>query len=132
LELALVDLLARRRGLPAHRLLGATEPRPVPLAALLPMASLEAARAFVDRSPCAAFKAKIGRDLGAELALLEALRRARPQLGLRLDANGALPDEPALHRRLAALSPEYVEEPMPLGALCARASALPYPVALDE
>lgn len=74
-------------------------------------------------------KAKIGRDIEAELHALEKHRTTR----IRLDANGSLPP-PRLEdllQRYAGCLPEFVEEPVPLSALGAPRT-LPVAIAFDE
>jgi o-succinylbenzoate synthase len=144
-EVALLDLLAQRRGVPVHRLLGARAPAPVALSAILPIgrpggaieADLEAALAFAEvkaRAGITSFKVKIGADVEREIALLRRFRReGGGGYELRLDANGSLPEAeaPRLLERLGELEPAYVEEPVPLRALL-RLGAPPVPLALDE
>ncbi len=143
LDVALLDLVAQRRGEPLHRILrdrsGSTrEPAPVPLAALLPLADVDAALAYVEAHAArgiTVFKAKIGADLDRELSLLASLRaRSTKAFTLRLDANRALDeaDAPRSLARLAELDPEYVEEPLPLEALFRLKQPPPVRVALDE
>lgn len=74
------------------------------------------------------FKVKVGGSFDVELSTLKLLQaRLLPAEHLRLDANRSL-DEPLLER-LAALKPEFVEEP-----LCELGSPRPLgvPLALDE
>jgi len=141
-ETAILDLRARRAGLPLHRslqdLLGVSSPLgPLPVVTLLgdDMTQWEEeAREALDGG-YAGLKAKVGRP-GAFERELGALQRVRANIGdtavLRLDANGAFPVEVALERlaALASVSPELVEEPL------ARGTPLfddcPVPVALDE
>lgn len=136
-ETALLDLLGRFHGLPAHRLLCGRSPAPIPRSALLPppahpRTSL-AAREAVGRG-IRVLKLKIGeRAFDDELA---ALVRLRAELGhgieLRLDANGGFGADAAA--KLAALTPvrpAYVEEPVSGAALL---DLLPgaVPIAADE
>lgn len=153
LEIALLDLIAQRRGEPLHGLLRAG-PRgravgPIPLAALLPMpdasegasgdeAALEAALAFAEARAgegIRVFKAKVGADLDRELAFLGRFRARCPAPhALRLDANQSLAgrDAPRALARLAELGPEYLEEPLPLDELFRLGGPPPLPIALDE
>lgn len=78
-------------------------------------------------------KLKLGRDVDVELAVTRTLRREHPQVALRFDGNGAIPQR-ALARvldQLAAVGAELVEEPRPLSELL-RGLDTPVPVALDE
>ena len=113
---ARLDLDGKKRGRPAHALLGATRDR-LPVAALV--ADLDAAAAAWARG-VRAFKVKLGRDAAVELPLLSALRRRYPDAELRLDANGRAVDTAAL----SAFAPIYLEEPL--------GSPGPIPLALDE
>ena len=146
-ETALLDLLGQRRGLPVHRLLAppaaGADPRirsPLPLAAL--EAGLDPERAVAAfaprwRSRWRTLKVKVGRpgEARAEHRLLEALRRTYGQgLALRLDANGAWTPERASQRlrRLAALEPEFLEEPVATADWVRLEPSPGVPLALDE
>lgn len=143
LETALLDWIARREGLPLHRLLGRWMGRPgaplapVPLAALLPaddLEPLEAAERALARG-YSTLKLKLGRP-GCFEDELAAARRLRERLGrdvcLRFDANGGFSELEAAARLadLAPLEPEFVEEPVARGAPLPDAPAVP--LALDE
>jgi o-succinylbenzoate synthase len=141
-ETALLDLLARRLGLPLHRALQTlfALARPcssVNLAALIalePGDAQEGARRAVSHG-YSTLKVKIGhRDrFATELAALAALRRAVGALvRLRLDANRAFTELEAGSRleQLATIGPEFVEEPLARGAPWPRHP--PVPLAVDE
>lgn len=149
-ETALLDLVGQRSGRPLWQLLRAlapgggaaatlSAPAAVPLNALC--APGDPDRVLDDVAAAHArgircFKLKVGRDAGTELAALAAVRaRYGDAISLRADANQAwLPDQARAHlQRLAAVAPEYVEEPVtaPMTQLAALAP-LPVPVALDE
>lgn len=139
IETAALDLLAQRRGVPLWRLLSDAA-RAVPLNALLD-ADTDAAVLAQARDAAArgigVLKLKVGRAgaFARELALLRALRAAHPGAALRLDANGVWGVDEAREKlaRLAPLGIEYVEEPVPAGALQALlAQPLAVPLALDE
>jgi len=133
LEAALLDLVGQLRGLPAHELLGARAPAPVPLAALVD--SIDGAAAAVARG-VTTLKVKVGRP-GAwlrERALLGAIRdRWGERLHLRVDANRAW--DPDTARRCLAeldhLTVAYCEEPVPTAALFDLGPTVT-PIALDE
>jgi o-succinylbenzoate synthase len=137
-ETALLDLLARRRGLPLHRALqllrgDGRELGRIPLAALIPLetAAAEAALAL----GYSTLKLKIGRreQFAAELSALSAIRRAvGPGVRLRLDANQAFPAAFVGERlaSLLAIDPEFLEEPVARGEPWPQHS--PIPLALDE
>lgn len=128
LETALLDLRGQREGRSVASLLGAAPDAQVAVSVLLPADPThwsDAANDALSRG-FRTVKAKVGRDLDAELAALSALDA---RLSLRLDANGSL-DLGALDR-LAALHPELVEEPVSGLALAAIESS-PVPLAVDE
>lgn len=139
-ELALLDLLARTRGVPLCRLLGAPGAGPVGVNALLGATSAaelaEQGRAAVDAG-FRTLKVKVG-TLPAEedAARLAALRSAvGAQVRLRVDANAGW-SEPEARRRLAQLARsglEYAEQPVaaPDVAALRRLRAVA-PVAADE
>lgn len=142
-DTALLDLAARRNGVPLHaELLDLASPvRPVvrlPVAALVSLTGVE--RPGAPRAPRSVLgevtervaegyktvKLKIGgEDFAAELAQLAEIRAAFPFLRLRLDANGSwAPEQGRAH--LAELerhiTPELVEQPVDAEALFTFAS----------
>ncbi len=136
LDLALHDRLARQAGLPLWQLLGV--PQPPPLATCFTIAIAEPAemgRLAVESSRFAALKIKLGSD--DDFARLAAVRAARPDARLRLDANaGWQRDEAvALVDRLAQFDLELIEQPVAkddiagLGYVQARTAI---PVVADE
>lgn len=129
-ETALLDLAGRQLGRSVAALLGREEPdRRVPLAALVDDA-IEAATAVA--RGVRALKVKVGRDLERDLARLCTIRAAvGADVALRVDANRAFArdEAPAWLAALAALAPEYVEEPAPGFA---GLSPSPVPLAADE
>lgn len=143
LETALIDLEARRRGVPLARLLGA-KTLAVPVnAALGPLDDDCAGRALAAIAQgFAVAKIKVGiLGVDEEFARLCALAAAlEGRLRLRLDANRAW-DEADAWRFLTAIAdrPEFcieaVEEPLAaptLAALARLQCALPFAVAVDE
>lgn len=141
LETALMDLAARRRGLPLARFLGAAGALSVPVnAALGPLDVGCAARAVAALGQgYAVAKIKVGVDaVDAELGRLRALNAAiGGRLRLRLDANCAWADAEAWRFLTAAadLPIDGVEEPLaaPTTARLARLqAALPFALAVDE
>jgi o-succinylbenzoate synthase len=135
LECALLDLVGQHAGQPAAvllaRSLGCDAPATVPQSALLDAEDTDellAAAAAAHARGVRCFKLKIGRPghLEHELALASALRhRFGAAVKLRLDANGALRAAglPALAPRLAALAPEFLEQPLAPAELVAPAGA---------
>lgn len=93
-ETALLDRLARRRGVALSTLLGAQAlgaPRSVLVGALLDDGFLDAARAALQRGARALKLKALGRELGEESRRLGELRRALgPEIELRLDLNCGL------------------------------------------
>ncbi len=112
LELALYDRVARQRGLPLYALLGL--PKPVPMATSFtiaidtPAAMAEMARKIASYP---IIKVKLGSD--DDEARLTAIREARPDALLRVDANaGWTLDEALRHvEKLAPLNLEMIEQP---------------------
>lgn len=137
LETALLDWLGHTRGEPVHRVLGGDADRqPIPIADLLmeasPLAWPSCADAMLEDGTTH-LKLKLGSDLDAELAALQAIRRAHPTLPLRLDANRRIPLEALRHHAgaLEALEMELFEEPVAPEDWPAVLD-LPLPFALDE
>lgn len=142
LELALLDLLARRKGMPLCWLL-AEEARPeVSVNALLGEDSPEALAEEARRAVAEGFgtlKLKVaGRSLDDDEARVRAVREAvGPRVRLRLDANGGW-SEPEANRavdRLGWYELEVLEQPTPaddLSALWRIQRRAPCPIAADE
>lgn len=139
-EMALLDGLARRRGVPVAKLLGARNVHPVRCNALL--RGETAAEAAQEAASAVALgfetlKLKVGsRPSDVDAARLEAVRGAvGPSIRLRVDANGSWTEAEAV-RRLASLvrvELEYVEQPVAAGLTSAlRRLRRLLPVAADE
>ncbi len=93
LEMALLDALAKARGLPVYTLLSGIGPREVApivtditLPILTPERVYELARHWWSLG-FRTFKVKVGRALEEDLATLEAIARAAPAARIRADAN---------------------------------------------
>lgn len=137
LETALLDWLGRTRDEPVHHVLGGdVERQAIPIADLVfetdPRSWPTRADALL-ADGATHLKLKVGADLDAEVAALQAVRRAHPTLPLRLDANRRVPLE-ALRRHadaLEALELELFEEPVAVADWQAVLD-LPLPFALDE
>ena len=141
LESALLDLVARRAGVPVHRLLGA---RRAPSAATArtigitsdSQAAVQAAQ--LGRAGFSILKLKAGcADPAQDLSRVGAVRAAVPSMRLLLDPNGAWSAAQArsLLPRYAELGVEAVEQPLPPGdpeALAALAAQSPLPIIADE
>ncbi|WP_372617195.1 mandelate racemase/muconate lactonizing enzyme family protein [Falsiroseomonas sp.] len=141
-EIAVLDLLARRAGLPFAALLGTKLRNEAPALLMIggggPAAALEAARAGWDAG-YRHFKMKVGLAEPAEDA--EAVQALRAALGpgahLSADANMAWTVPQALDfvRRLAAGQLDYLEQPVAdddLGGMAAVQAAAAFPLCLDE
>jgi o-succinylbenzoate synthase len=140
LETALLDAEAKARGLTLATLLSGRPPASrVPLSLLLGSASssaplLEAAKSAVNEG-YSCLKLKLGgAPFADELAALVALRALIGEhVALRLDPNGRFPldDLDARLAALAAVSPVWIEEPVPLDVLLTLPPT-PIPWAADE
>ncbi|MGO8971149.1 MAG: mandelate racemase/muconate lactonizing enzyme family protein [Myxococcaceae bacterium] len=139
-EMALLDLVARRRGLPLAQLLGSARLRPVPVNALL---RGETAEEVVQEARSAValgfrtLKLKVGAlSVQGDVERLVAVREAvGGAIALRADANGAWTEAEA-RQRLSPLVPlglEYVEQPVAAGDVAGlRRLRTLLPVAADE
>lgn len=114
LDLALHDRIARQRNVPLFRLLNLPRPAPQPTAFTIPIASPEemAQRAKqVMEYPI--IKIKLGSN--DDVSRVAAIRTARPDARLFIDANAAWSPEEAVER-IQALAPyrlEMIEQPTP-------------------
>ncbi|MCJ0873047.1 dipeptide epimerase [Streptomyces sp. AP-93] len=141
LEAALLDLVGKRSGRPAHQLLGtptapaAQTTRTIGITAPVPAAA-QAARLAV--SGFTALKVKAGSpDPAEDLARVEAVRTGAPEASLLLDPNGAWTERQAIDLlpRFADLGVTAVEQPIAPGspdALARVAKESPIPVIADE
>lgn len=136
LDLAFHDRLARRAGVPVWQLLDL--PRPPALATCFTIAIStpeEMAQQAADAGQYAALKIKLGSD--DDFARLKAIREARPDARLRVDANAGWGTDEAveLARLLEPLNIELLEQPVAkddiagMGYVQARTSI---PVVADE
>jgi L-alanine-DL-glutamate epimerase-like enolase superfamily enzyme len=132
IETALLDALARHRGVSLAELLcapaGDPASRQVPLAAVIDDPA-EARAAFARGIRC--FKVKLGAD--DDLGRVLAIAAQAPGVRLRIDANRTWPrgEVPARLAALAALPVDYVEEPC-VDAHSLLSGPLPCKLALDE
>src|SRR5262249_35836247 len=123
-ELAILDLLARERGIPLARLMSPTSAGGVHCSALLDGLTVDANRTLVVEgleSGFRVFKLKIGarterEDFEQIDALLAEVQKA-PAARLRLDANGALSREAAaaLFEHVAGCPIDVCEQPVGRG-----------------
>jgi L-Ala-D/L-Glu epimerase len=136
-ELALLDLAARLSDVPAWRLLGAEEARPVTCNATLvadePQAVADNALAHAARG-FRTFKLKVG--VNGDVEQVAAVREALgPEARIRVDANGTWTDDHAIAtlREIEALDIELAEQPAAtLEGLAAVRRASRVPVFADE
>lgn len=133
-EQALLDLLARLRGVPLAALLA--EPHAAAVASHRLVRDAAEARAAVEAG-APALKIKVGGPLEGDVARLGAIRDAAPGAPLRLDANGAWSRTEAARAvaALAAFAPQWIEQPLPapdLDGLAALARTSAAPLAVDE
>jgi L-Ala-D/L-Glu epimerase len=113
LDLALHDRIGRLSGQPLHTLLGLPAPSPLPTSFTIAIAAPdEMARLALGAARFSVLKIKLGSD--DDLARLAAVREARPDAALRVDANaGWSPDQAVkLIHRLEPLNLELVEQPV--------------------
>lgn len=136
LDLALLDRLGRQARLPLHALLGLPQPKPMPTSFTIAIASPEEMARRAQAIPhFTAIKIKLGSE--DDLARLQAVRAARPDAALRVDANAGWNFEQAARilPSLEALGVELLEQPLPkedipgLGELQKRT---PIPIVADE
>jgi L-alanine-DL-glutamate epimerase-like enolase superfamily enzyme len=117
LELALYDRLAKRRGVALYELLGLPTPPNLPTSFTIsidtPDAMAEMAKTIADYP---IIKVKLGSDSDDE-SRLRAVREARPDAKLRVDANaGWMPGEAAANVAwLERYNIEMIEQPLPVG-----------------
>jgi o-succinylbenzoate synthase len=139
-EMALLDLLARLRGVPLAKLLGASAVHAVRVNALLRGETPAEAAAEAAEAVALGFetlKLKVGGGSAPlDTARLEAVRAAvGPSIQLRVDANAAWTEAEARLRLppLAAVGLEYVEQPVAANDICGlRRLRTLLPVAADE
>jgi L-alanine-DL-glutamate epimerase-like enolase superfamily enzyme len=139
-EMAVLDLLGRRAGLPLYRLLGGYRTRiltSVTIGISSVAETLAEARERI-RQGFRALKLKGGRDLDEDVERLLRIREVSgPRMRLRFDANQAYTAEQALAlvERTRTANLEVIEQPTPRAALRALRTVQrksPVPVMADE
>jgi len=136
LDLALHDRLGRLAGLPLYELLGLSPPPVLPSSFTIGIdtpAEMAAAAARIPDFPI--IKVKLGSENDA--ARLAAIRAARPDVILRIDANAAWSAEEAIRQieRILPYDLEMIEQPVArddFAGLAAVQAACPVPVVADE
>ena len=113
LDLALHDRIAKKRNLPLHRLLGLPKPAPLATAFTISITSPEEmALIAAENAQYPVLKLKLGSD--DDIARVAAVRAARPDARIYVDANAAWSAEEAV-RQVKALAPyhlEMIEQPV--------------------
>jgi L-alanine-DL-glutamate epimerase-like enolase superfamily enzyme len=118
LDLALHDCIARRRGVPLYELLGLPKPPALPTSFTVAIAEpAEMARLAAEATRFSVIKVKLGSDSaadGGDASRLAAVRAARPDARLRIDANAGWAPEEAVARLkdLERFGLEMVEQPV--------------------
>lgn len=137
LELALYDRIARRRWLALWQLLGLPKPLPQPTSVTIAIDTPQAmARMAQELAGFPVLKIKLGGD-AENLDRLAAVRSARPDARLRIDANAGWSFEVAEEnlRRMEAFRLEMVEQPLAKEAIAEMGllqSRTPVPIVADE
>jgi L-alanine-DL-glutamate epimerase-like enolase superfamily enzyme len=118
IDCAFWDLEAKQTGRPVWELAGLAEPRPLPSTLTLGADSPTVmAAAALEIDPLAPVKVKLVGDLTEDTARLDAIRAARPDAWLGVDANQGYNRDtlPGLLRVLVALNVAQLEQPLPRG-----------------
>lgn len=119
LDLALHDRLGRRAGLPLYALLGLPAPRPLPTSFTLGIDEPEVmAQQAAGLSGCSVIKLKLGGADGLDAARVAAVRAARPDVTLYVDANAGWKPAEAIR---------WIEEALAYGV-----ALIEQPVAKDD
>lgn len=136
LDCALWELEARRSGVPVWELAGLAEPRPLrttfTLGADDPEVMAEGARHYAQAR---ALKLKLTGDLDVDIARVQAVRAARPECWIGVDANQgfAIGDLDALVAALVAADVKLLEQPLARGREVELTGyQCPIPIAADE
>jgi L-Ala-D/L-Glu epimerase len=119
-DIALHDCIAKRLGVPLHKLLGRAVPDGMLTSFTIGIAPMDEMLRKVDEArPFRILKVKLGRDVGQDIEVMRAIRRAVGEKPLRVDANcgWSLADARRALPALADLGVEYVEQPLARGAL---------------
>lgn len=136
LELALYDRIAKRRGVPLHQLLDVPKPRNLATSFTIsidtPQAMARMAKQIADYG---IIKVKLGSD--DDEARLKAVRDARPDAKIRVDANAGwtLGQAVANLEWLERYDIEMIEQPLPIGdarSMGELQRRTPIPIVADE
>jgi len=138
LELALYDRIGRQRNLPLYRLLALPKPAPMPTSFTITIDTPEAmAKMAAEISAYPVIKIKLGSKDGLDEDRLAAIRAARPDARLRLDANAGWTRAEAAQRirALEKFDLEMIEQPlekMDIEGLGLLQKTTPIPIVADE
>jgi L-Ala-D/L-Glu epimerase len=113
LELALYDRIARRQGVPLYQLLGLPQPKPQPTSFTIAIDTPEAmAKMALQIRDYPVIKVKLGSD--DDEARLAAIRAARPDAHLRVDANAGWTRDEAFRcvHAMEKYDLEMIEQPL--------------------
>ena len=116
LDLALHDRIGRQRGVPLYQLLGLPKPPATSTAFTISIAPPdEMARMAAQLNDYPVIKVKLGSD--DDVARIAAIRNARPDVRLYVDANGGWSPEEAVQsvQELAAFDLDLIEQPVAKG-----------------
>jgi o-succinylbenzoate synthase len=135
---AILDAVARARGVPLRRLFATRPPNAVPLSAAIGPVDAAAAASLATQAVADGYptlQVKVGGDLD-DVARVAAVRDVARGAALRLDANGAWTEGEAVEhlRLLAADDVQYVQQPVAgdcVDALQRLTASSPVPIAAD-
>lgn len=137
LDLALHDRIGRQQGVPLYALLGLPKPRPLTSSFTISIDTPEEmARQAAKAASFPVIKLKLGSGDDDE-ARLAAVRAARPDAELCVDANGGWLPEDAVQQaqKMLAYNVSFIEQPVPKGEIEAMGrvqAAVDVPVVADE
>lgn len=139
LDMLLHDRLGKRLGCPLWKLFGRAPQRPLVTSFTIGIDSLDAMLEKTDRAAnFDILKIKLGRDVEHDMKVMrEIRRRVGDRKTLRVDANAGwtLDEARRIIPLLADLGVEYIEQPLPMGALdelTQLKKECPLPIFLDE
>jgi L-alanine-DL-glutamate epimerase-like enolase superfamily enzyme len=118
LDLALHDRIGRLSGRPLHALLYLPAPRPLPTSFTLAIDEPEAmGRSAAALTGCSVIKLKLGGADGRDVDRVAAVRAARPDVALYVDANAGWTADEAIREidRMVELGVSLVEQPTAKG-----------------
>jgi len=119
IEMALLDMLGKKKKLPVHELLGgARNPKQIPIKFSIGLREPEDAARIAAQKVAEGFtalKIKVGPDPEKDLLRARLVREAAPNVKFNVDANGGWSVEDAIREipRYAPFNLEYVEQPTP-------------------